>query len=330
MTASTAVKVSVSMLVVCALVATRFSSSKVAPVRSRGLKGARSLQGFGGVTSSNSNGLTISNTAVKIGELGSTAPLATGSGTAVSTGTSTGTSKGFTTSPLGSAFSSGTSGGNSSATSKNVVDDSTPFATAGNSGSQATISSQGIGGGGAGGTGVFGPSLSAAVTAASQIVPAAVVVENNGNSKKGGNNNAAVPAAAVAPVFSFVPGLPTGGGGGGFAIGGGNTTASFVSPIAGTTPTMQVIDEAAGTVVGTGFGFGVGTGGGINVAGESAFGQGGGTAAGNGGVVFELDEAYSAQFDNSGFTTSNGSGGGYVGYNPVIPNAAFANFAGFP
>ena len=68
----------------------------------------------------------------------------------------------------------------------------------------------------------------------------------------------------------------------------------------------QTTDEAYGTNLANGFGFGVGS---VVDGGEQAGGQGGGTALGQGNVVFEVDEAFGANFANNGLTTSAGGGG---------------------
>jgi hypothetical protein len=183
-----------------------------------------------------------------------------------------------------------------------------------NAGTGGVLSSVGKGQGSAGGNAVFGPSLQAAIAAATpaNAPPAPEVVVDT--SSKGGNNNAAaaVPAAPTAPAFSFnAEGLPTGGGGGGFGSGSGITQGT-VDAMADTT----AVDEAYGSALANGFGFGVGSGLAVNNGGEQAGGQGGGTSFGQGAFDFELIDAVGATFDNSGVTKSNGGAGAYVGFNP--------------
>ena len=114
--------------------------------------------------------------------------------------------------------------------------------------------------------------------------------------------------------------MPTGGGGGGNGFGSGITAAGVTNAAGETT------DEAYGTNLANGFGFGVGSGVAVNNVGEQAGGQEGGTAFGQGNVVFEVDEAFGANFANNGLTTSNGGGGAYVGFDP--PDAQI--FGAFP
>jgi hypothetical protein len=231
-------------------------------------------------------------------------------GNSFGNGDAVGTSNGFVTSALGQALATGTSGGNSTADSQlTVLNGNAPYQSLG------TISSVGNGGGAAGGNAVFGPSLAAAIRAATPLAapPAPEVVVDT--SSKGGNNNGlpAAPAAPTAPAFMFDPaGLPTGGGGGGFGIGSGvtgGTIASYDGP-------AGYADEAYGNALANGFGFGVGSGLAVNNGGEQAGGQGGGTALGQGQFVFELDDVPAATFANSGVTKSNGGAGAYVGFNP--------------
>jgi hypothetical protein len=148
--------------------------------------------------------------------------------------------------------------------------------------SGGTLASVGEGQGAAGGNAVFGPSLS-------------------GRSDSEG--------------AGFIG--ATGGGGGGFGLGSGDTTGSITSPanVPGQAGNTQLFaDEAYGGALANGFGFGQGSGVAVNSGGEQAGGQGGGIAFGQGNVAFELDDIQAATFGNSGFTTSTGSGGGYVGF----------------
>ena len=248
---------------------------------------------------------------VNIGITGATLP--TGTGNSFGNGGAAGTSNGFATSQLGAATATGTGGGNSTAATQFTLLDN----AAGPTGTGLS-SSVGAGSGQAGGNGVFGPSLAAAVAAAtaapSAPAPAAVVVVETDKKKKSKDGGdvvvVAIPEAPQAPPFSFVQGLPTGGGGGGNGVGSGTTSVGIVNAAGQTT------DEAYGTNLANGFGFGVGSGVAVNNAGEQAGGQGGGTALGQGNVVFEVDEAFGASFANNGLTTSAGGGGAYVGFDP--------------
>jgi hypothetical protein len=262
-----------------------------------GLKGSRKLQ-YGGIALASSQGNSISASALQ------TAPYVS-TGNSFGNGDAVGTSNGFATSALGQAVATGTSGGNSTADSQLSVL-SAP--------SIGTISAVGNGGGAAGGNAVFGPSLAAAIRAATPLAaaPAPEVVVDT--SSKGGNSNQvpAAPAAPTAPAFMFDPaGLPTGGGGGGFGIGSGITLGT-VDRLDG----PDGVDEAYGNALANGFGFGVGSGLAVNNGGEQAGGQGGGTALGQGAFTFELDEVTGATFANSGVTKSDGGAGAYVGFNP--------------
>jgi hypothetical protein len=248
-----------------------------------------------------------------------------------------GTSNGFIQSSGGQAVASGTAGGNSTAntdltvlsTNNGAADG--PNALLGGGLSGGTLNSVGTGGGAAGGNAIFGPSLSAAIAAATPAAapPApevAAVAEVDEDSKNGGNNknNAAAvteaPAAPTAPAFNFIPGLPTGGGGGGVGTGTGVTGGSISSPDNGDGTNAGndqfFADEAYGTALANGFGFGVGSGVAINGGGEQAGGSGGATALGQGNVKFELDDIQNANFANSGTTTSNGGAYAAVGFNP--------------
>jgi hypothetical protein len=306
---------------------------------STGLKGARRLQGFGGIALAGSQGQSDSSSAITTGELNGVPDpigyynpldeaLPGGTGMSFGNGNAIGTSSGFVQSGLGQAFASGTSGGNSTAETDLTVLSMNPLVgtpVTGGGLSGGSLFSEGSSQGSAGGNGVFGPSLTLAIAAATPEAPAPapeVVVDE---SSKNGNAAAApdTPSAPTAPAFSFDPnGLPTGGGGGGFASGSGTTTGFITSP--GNTVyidemnngnTQFFADEAYGNALGNGFGFGVGSGGGANAGGEQAGGQGGGTAFGEGNFVFELDDVQNANFDNFGLTTSNGGAGAYVGFN---------------
>jgi hypothetical protein len=347
---STAVKIVVSMVVVAALVATHFSSSKVRQLRkdvdvvtrtdcwdlrqqrqvslkpsccvclwlahhgdltlpflmicpfqpSTGLKGARKLQGFGGIVLASSQGQSDSNSAITTGVFDGVPSaddtndpiiaLPGGTGKSFGNGNAVGTSNGFVQSSVGN------------------------------------------GGGSAGGNAVFGPSLTLAIAAATPAsAPPAPEVEVDDSSKNGSKNgNAAaadMPAAPTAPAFSFdAAGLPTGGGGGGFASGSGITTGFVASPDnvnADPLNSQFFADEAYGNALANGFGFGVGSGVAVNAGMEQAGGSGGGTALGQGQFVFELDDVQNANFANSGLTNSSGGAGAYVGFNP--PTAQIFN-----
>jgi hypothetical protein len=199
-------------------------------------------------------------------------------------------------------------------------------ATTGGGLSGGMLSAVGVGQGAAGSNAVFGPSLAGAIAASTPVAtPAPEVLPAEEMNSKGGNNNpviTAAPAAPTAPVFSFQIGLPTGGGGGGFGFGSGITTGAITSPanVPGQAGNTQFFaDEAYGTALANGFGFGVASGVAINVAGEQAGGTGGGSSFGQGVNAFELDDIQAATFTNSGFTTSSGGAGAYVGFDPPAP-----------
>jgi hypothetical protein len=275
---------------------------------STGLKGTRKLQGYGGITLASSQGISTSEANVLAGATQDDVTLLGNSGNSFGNGDAVGTSNGFVTSSLGQALATGTSGGNSTADTTLTVLDTDELGTGG------VLSSVGKGQGSAGGNAVFGPSLQAAIAAATpaNAPPAPEVVVDT--SSKGGKNNAAaaVPAAPTAPAFSFnAMGLPTGGGGGGFGFGSGVTQGSVDAMV-----DMTAVDEAYGSALANGFGFGVGSGLAVNNGGEQAGGQGGGTSFGQGAFDFELIDAVGATFDNSGVTKSNGGAGAYVGFNP--------------
>jgi hypothetical protein len=265
-----------------------------------------------------------------------------GTGASFGNGNAVGTSNGFIQSSAGQAVASGTSGGNSTASTdltvlskNNAIGVPTNNIKFGGGLSGGTLNSAGTGGGQAGGTAMFGPSLALAIAAATPDVAAAVpetevaTVVVDKNSKNGGKNTpadavTAAPAAPTAPAFNFDPaGLSTGGNGGGTGTGTGVTGGSISSPgnfAMGTTGNKQFFaDEAYGTALANGFGFGVGSGVAVNNGGEQAGGSGGATGFGQGDIAFELDDIQNANFANSGTTTSNGGGGGYVGYNPNTP-----------
>jgi hypothetical protein len=323
---------------------------------STGLKGTRKLQNMNGVVLANSQGQSDSASGITTGVFGATPTNAGtaganleaapgGTGASFGNGNAVGTSNGFITSSGGQAVASGTSGGNSTANT-----DLTVLSTnnGGNAGankllggglSGGTLNSVGSGGGQAGGNASFGPSLALAIAAATPVAAAAVpeaevaavvVDQNSKNGGKNKNNNAAVdavtaaPAAPTAPAFYFNPaGLQTGGNGGGVGTGTGVTGGSISSPV--NTDGTDVgnsqffADEAYGTALANGFGFGVGSGVAINNGGEQAGGSGGATGFGQGDIAFELDDIQNANFANSGTTTSNGGAGGYVGFNPNTP-----------
>jgi hypothetical protein len=298
---------------------------------STGLKGTRKLQ-FGGIVAATSQGDSDSIAAVTTGDLGGFGALAValpaGAGSSFGNGKAVGTSNGFITSSQGQALATGTSGGNSTADTQLTLTDG-----GGNGFSVGNIVSVGTGSGGAGGNAVFGPSLAAAIAAATPAeappAPEVVVETNTGGKKgKGGKNDAAAvvaatPPAPTAPAFNFDPnGLGTGGGGSGFGLGSGVTLGSVDSeiPANGASETTN----AEGSAQSNGFGFGVGSGIAVNNGGESAGGQGGGTALGVGTFAFELDDVGQAAFDNSGVTNSDGGAGAYVGFDPSVFGATAA------
>jgi hypothetical protein len=281
-----------------------------------GLKGARKLQN--GIVVASSQGLTDSLSSITLDAAPGGTGQSSGSGSAVGTG------NGFINSAAGQALASGTSGGNSSALNDLTV--------LGGGMTFGTLTSVGSGGGAAGGNAVFGPSFAGAIAAqtatpAPTPEPEVETVEDTGKSKGGNDKNepviTAAPAAPTAPMFQFIGGLPTGGGGGGFGFGSGITGGSIVSPAnaAGNTAgNMQFFaDEAYGTSLANGFGFGVGSGVAVNNANEQAGGTGGGSSFGQGVNAFELDDAQGANFANSGSTISSGGAGAYVGLNPPNP-----------
>jgi hypothetical protein len=310
---------------------------------STGLKGARKLQftGLGGIVLASSKGQSDSGSAVTTGVFGGVpsavlvneGALPGGTGKSFGNGNAVGTSNGFITSGLGQALASGTSGGNSTASNDlTVLSMNVNGVTMGGGLSGGKLSSTGSGGGSAGGNAVFGPSLAAAIAAATpaEAPPAPEVPVDTSSKSKNGNAAAAdIPAAPTAPAFSFnAEGLPTGGGGGGFGAGSG-ITAGFIASPANTAlidgglaadpndgNTQFFADEAYGTSLANGFGFGVGSGVAVNNGGEQAGGQGGGTALGQGAIIFELDDVQNANFANSGVTNSTGAAGAFVGFNP--------------
>jgi hypothetical protein len=323
---------------------------------STGLKGARKLQGVNGVVEALSNGLSNSFTNVQNGVKGVTPDGAGdgsantggsegGTGNSFGNGNAVGTSNGFIMSTFGQAVASGTAGGNSTAetnlsllsTNNGDTDDATANALFGGGLSFGTLNSAGEGKGTAGGTALFGPSLAAAVAAATPVAPdpaeeqaatPAPVVEGskngkNKNDKNNKNNNnvvtaTAAPAAPTAPAFNFNGGLPTGGSGGGLSSGSGVTGGALSSPDNGAADAGNeqfFADEAYGDALANGFGFGVGSGVAKNGAGEQAGGMGGSSSLGQGTFKFELDDIQAAQFDNSGSVNSAGSGMGFVGLN---------------
>jgi hypothetical protein len=291
---------------------------------STGLKGTRKLQQFGGISLASSQGISNSIAGLNSGVTGGPAPQA-GTGNSFGTGNAVGTGNGFIYSSQGQALSSGTSGGNSTA--------NTALTVLGNS-TNGLLTSVGTGQGAAGGNAVFGPSLAAAIAAATPVAapPAPEVEEVVEENSKGGNNNnnnnavaPVAPAAPTAPAFYFAQGLPTGGGGGGFGLGSGVTTGNIATAVNGTGAALPGADEAYGSALANGFGFGTGSGVAVNSASEQAGGQGGGTSLGQGQFTFELDDVPTGSFANSGVTKSNGGGGAYVGFDP--PTAViFGNF----
>jgi hypothetical protein len=208
-------------------------------------------------------------------------------------------------------------------------------ATTGGGLSGGMLSAVGMGQGAAGSNAVFGPSLAGAIAAQTPVATPAPTPEPTPEemNSKGGNNNpviTAAPAAPTAPMFFFQQGLPTGGGGGGFGFGSGITTGAITSPanVPGQAGNTQFFaDEAYGTALANGFGFGVASGVAINVAGEQAGGTGGGSSFGQGVNAFELDDIQAATFGNSGSTISSGGAGAYVGFAPPTP-VIFGSFIG--
>jgi hypothetical protein len=245
-----------------------------------------------------------------------------GMGSAGGTSETIGTSNAFIGGQLGVASAGGSSGGNSSALAE--------LSIASEMNGLGIVESVGQGIGASGGKGVFGPSLPAAIAAATPVIanttttdtPVDTATADDKKKKKGQDKDKNVeetPVATPAPlVFSFTPGLPTGGGGAGFGIGTGNITASIVS-----TDKVNKVGEASGGGFANGFGFGVGSGAGQNGGFESAGGTGGGTALGGGSLNFEVDELQEGAFFNGGTTTAVGASAGYVGYAPVLPEEFF-------
>jgi hypothetical protein len=297
-----------------------------------------------GISVASAQGIANTNSAVSTGIFGMPAAIEGGgintnaapggTGSSSGTGNAIGTGSGFINSSSGQALSSGTAGGNSTSSNDLTVLSMNPAFSVGTGGglSGGILSSVGVGQGAAGGNAVFGPSLAGAIAAQTPVAtpaptPDPEVDPEEMNSKGGNNNNepvvTAAPAAPTAPMFQFIIGSPTGGGGGGFGFGSGITGGSIVSPAnaAGNTAgNMQFFaDEAYGTSLANGFGFGVGSGVAVNNGGEQAGGSGGGSSFGQGVSAFELDDVQAATFGNSGFTTSSGGAGAYVGFNPPAP-----------
>lgn len=243
-----------------------------------------------------------------------------GSGGAGGESEAIGSSNAFIGGPLGAATAGGSSGGNSSALAKlSIISDVNGL---------GIIESVGKGIGASGGTGVFGPSLAAAIAAATptnMTTPANTTADTATTEDQSSKNAGKTQAATEAPVeaqeklvFSFLPGLPTGGGGGGFGMGTGNINVTVVS-----TDKINKVGEASGGGFANGFGFGVGSGAGQNDGFESAGGSGGGTALGQGTLAFDVEDLQEGSFTNGGTTTSVGGSAGYVGYNPVLPKDFF-------
>jgi hypothetical protein len=295
-----------------------------------------------GISVASAQGIANTNSAVSTGIFGMPAAIEGGgintnaapggTGSSSGTGNAIGTGSGFINSSSGQALSSGTAGGNSTSSNDLTVLSMNPAFSVGTGGglSGGILSSVGVGQGAAGGNAVFGPSLAGAIAAQTPVATPAPTPEptpEEMNSKGGNKKNepvvTAAPAAPTAPMFQFIGGLPTGGGGGGFGFGSGITGGSIVSPAnaAGNTAgNMQFFaDEAYGTSLANGFGFGVGSGVAVNNANEQAGGTGGGSSFGQGVNAFELDDAQGANFANSGSTISSGGAGAYVGYNPPNP-----------
>jgi hypothetical protein len=254
-----------------------------------------------------------------------------GTGSAGGNSETVGTSNAFIGGQFGGGSAGGTSGGNSTANADITIESLDEGV--------GIVESIGLGIGASGGYGVFGPSLTAAVAAATPpppdlaVNPVTVVTDTGGKKGKGGKNNAQTQTVttpvvqAPALVFSFTPGLATGGGGAGLAIGQGtvNATVKSTDP---TDPSPVSIKESSGVGTATGFGFGVGNGGGINNGYESGGGQGGGTALGVGNIVFEVDDILTGVFNSEGTTTSVGGSAGYVGYAPKLPENIFEKLLG--
>jgi len=307
-TVSTTVKIVVSMVVVAALVATTFSSKVT---ESKGLKGARKLQAFGGlsVASATTAGEALSNNNL-VGVISDPLSPQTGVvGTGLTTGTSFGSSS--TYSPgLGNSAASGAANGFGNSTSAQV----------GGSLSNATPASQLFGNGfgdfaaSGGGSSAFGTPLLIPGTGTPFIAGTAGTTGQNSNSK-GGNSEADVPGTPDQPAVppSIVPGLQTGGGGGGF----GFTFAGGDGNVSGDAGTSN----AYGTSQSAGFG---------SAQGASLFGNaggsGGGTSFGTGGgqgafvLLPDGNNTFGqTSFGGSGGGTASGGAGGYTGINPPTP-----------
>jgi hypothetical protein len=289
--------------------------------RLQGLRRAQqTLQQGSGLIKVQSQGVSNSQGNVVAGgeEINGVQPVSkAGMGSAGGRSESIGTSNAFIGGQLGAASAGGSSGGNSSALAQ--------LSIASDVNGLGIIESVGEGIGASGGQGVFGPSLVAAIAAATPVIANTTsnttldTATADESSKTGQANTETTPMATPAPlVFSFTPGLPTGGGGAGFGIGTGNINATIVS-----TDLVNKIGKASGGGFANGFGFGVGSGAGQNGGFESAGGSGGGTALGQGTLNFEVDELQEGAFVNGGTTTSVGGSAGYVGYNPVLPEEFF-------
>jgi hypothetical protein len=293
--------------------------------RLKGLRRVQELQQGSGLIKVQSEGVSNSQGNVVAGgeEIDGVQPGSKGgAGGAEGRSEAIGTSNAFIGGQLGAAQAGGSSGGNSSALAK--------ISIASELNGLGIIESVGKGIGASGGQGVFGPSLTAAIAAATPVITNmttnttdttadTAAAADEGGKKKKEKNIVATPMATPAPlVFSFTPGLPTGGGGAGFGIGTGNINATIVS-----TDKEDKVGKAAGGGFANGFGFGVGSGAGQNGGLESAGGSGGGTALGQGTLSFEVDELQEGAFFNGGTTTSVGGSAGYVGYAPGLQEEFF-------
>jgi hypothetical protein len=291
---------------------------------------------LGGVIAASTQGISNSEGNVQAGDLntGDDDTIgASGAGSAYGNGEFTTISNAYLGGPLGAASAGSISGGNSTALAAISVAD---MAGNGASGSAlGLIRSVGQGIGASGGYGSFGPSLPAAITAATpavmEVAPTAVETDagDNKNGKKDKNKVTAIVDTVEIPevVFTFTPGLATGGGGLGFGQGSGSVNGTLTSDPANAN---AQIEKGTGGGFGTGFGFGAGSGFGSNAGGEQAGGMGGATALGGGTLAFEVDDIGIATFTNGGLTTSIGSSAAFVGFNPSLPDNFIQNLATIP
>jgi hypothetical protein len=284
--------------------------------KTRGLKGSRKLQGFGGTSiASASTGGKASSVNFLQGVIaqeatGAIVALATEgvTGDGLVSGTSFGSSNSYSPG-FGNSQATGAANGFGNSTSEQVGGVSLDAGVAA-MGLVEALFGNGFGDFDAsgGGTASFGSPLGIPGTGSPAISGTAAT-----EGSKNGDATAATPGTpAVAPLV--VPGLQTGGGGGGF----GFTFGGGIGNVSGDIS----YSEAYGTAQSAGFGSGQG---------QSLFGtaggSGGGTSLGGGGGNADPTTAIGDALGTFGVTTFNGTGGGiasggagaYVGFNPNTP-----------